>query len=226
MFSWELRDVIQHEVLVRLQSCEGDKLNAAVFLPMAANCGLSQAIDQFVLLKAAKLCLAENIGRSRCSVNLSVETILSNDWRPWLQQMIDAGQVKPSQFAFEVDEYHLLKNYRKLKPRLQQLQQMGFALIVDHVGLSIEACPYLDELQIDAVKLHPSVVRHLDLQLEQQLYIRGLISSNLAKGVKVIAAGVESVEEWLVLKTLGVSGAQGFYFSQPLARIMPQEQPG
>lgn len=225
VFSWEQHDVIQHEVLVRLQSSEGDKLNAAVFLPMAANCGLTQAIDQYVLLKAAKLCQLENFGNNRCSVNLAVETLLSKDWLQWLGEMLAQGQINARQFALEVDEYHLQKNYRKLKPVLAQLQQQGFALIIDHVGLSIEACPYLDELTIEAIKLHPSVVRHLDLQLEQQLFVRGLISCNTSKGVRVIATGVENLKEWQVLQKLGVSGAQGYYFSQPLSRIIPQDQP-
>jgi len=225
VFSWEQHDVIQHEVLVRLQSSEGDKLNAAVFLPMAANCGLTQAIDQYVMLKAAKLCQLENIGANRCSVNLAVETLLNKDWRVWLGEMLAQGQIQARQFAVEIDEYHLQKNYRKLKPVLQHMQQQGFALIIDHVGLSIEPCPYLDELQIEAIKLHPSVVRHLDLQLEQQLFVRGLISCNSSKGVRVIATGVETLKEWQVLQKLGVSGAQGYYFSQPLARIIPQDQP-
>lgn len=225
VFSWEQHDVIQHEVLVRLQSSEGDKLNAAVFLPMAANCGLTQAIDQYVMLKAAKLCQVENIGANRCSVNLAVETLLNKDWRVWLTEMMAQGQIQARQFAVEIDEYHLQKNYRQLKPVLQHMQQQGFALIVDHVGLSIEPCPYLDELQIEAIKLHPSVVRHLDLQLEQQLFVRGLISCNTSKGVRVIATGVETLKEWQVLQKLGVSGAQGYYFSQPLARIIPQDQP-
>jgi RNase E specificity factor CsrD len=225
VFSWEQHDVIQHEVLVRLQSSEGDKLNAAVFLPMAANCGLTQAIDQYVMLKAAKLCQLENIGANRCSVNLAVETLLNKDWRGWLSEMLAQGQIQAPQFAVEIDEYHLQKNYRKLKPVLQHMQQQGFALIIDHVGLSIEPCPYLDELQIEAIKLHPSVVRHLDLQLEQQLFVRGLISCNTSKGVRVIATGVETLKEWQVLQKLGVSGAQGYYFSQPLARIIPQDQP-
>lgn len=225
VFSWEQHDVIQHEVLVRLQSSEGDKLNAAVFLPMAANCGLTQAIDQYVMLKAAKLCQLENIGANRCSVNLAVETLLNKEWRLWLTEMLAQGQIQARQFAVEIDEYHLQKNYRKLKPVLQHMQQQGFALIVDHVGLSIEPCPYLDDLQIEAIKLHPSVVRHLDLQLEQQLFVRGLISCNTSKGVRVIATGVETLKEWQVLQKLGVSGAQGYYFSQPLARIIPQDQP-
>ncbi|MFN6972661.1 MAG: EAL domain-containing protein, partial [Rheinheimera sp.] len=118
VFSWEQHDVIQHEVLVRLHTSEHDKLTAAVFLPMAANCGLSQAIDQFVLLKTVKLCQAENIGQSRCSINLSVDTVLSKDWLPWLSEMLKSQQLSAGQFAFELDEYHLLKNYKKLKPKL------------------------------------------------------------------------------------------------------------
>lgn len=226
VFSWELRDVIQHEVLVRLQSSEGDKLNAAIFLPMAVNCGLCQVIDQYVVLKAARLCQAENIAGSLCSLNLSVQTLLSPEWQPWLLQLLESGQLKRGQFAFELDEYHLLKHYQALKPKLEQLHQLGFRLIVDHVGLSIEACPYLDELPLEAIKLHPSVVRHLDQHLEQQLFVRGLIASNVAKGVRVIASGVEHLAEWQTLQKLGVSGAQGYYFSQPLARIIPIDQPG
>lgn len=226
VFSWQQRDVIQHEVLVRLQSSEGDKLNAAVFLPMAANCGLSLQIDQYVLLKAARLSQAEQMSGGLCSVNLSVQTLLSAEWQTWLVELLQTQQLHAEQFAFELDEYHLLKHYTALKPRLLQLQHLGFKFIVDHVGLSIAACPYLDELPLEAVKLHPSVVRHLDQQLEQQLFIRGLIASHAAKGVRVIACGVEHHAEWLTLQKLGVSGAQGFYFSQPLARIMPQEMPG
>ena len=132
---------------------------------------------------------------------------------------------RPTRFAVEIDEYHLQKNYRKLKPVLNQMQQQGFALIVDHVGLSIEPCPYLDELQIEAIKLHPSVVRHLDQQLEQQLFVRGLISCNTNKGVRVIATGVESLKEWQVLQKLGVSGAQGYYFSHRWPALFHRTQP-
>ncbi len=67
---------------------------------------------------------------SLCSVNLSVQTLLSPDWQPWLLQLLASGQLKSGQFAFELDEYHLLKQYQALKPKLQQLHQLGFRLIV------------------------------------------------------------------------------------------------
>jgi RNase E specificity factor CsrD len=223
VFSWSDSDVIEHEVLVRLQSSEGDKLAAAVFLPMAANCGLCEKIDQYVLLRAAKLCQQEATRSIRCSVNLSVESLLSRNWRQWLQQMVQEGQIQPQMFAFEINEFHLNRQCSQLKAPLQQLQQLGFGLLIDQVGISMDACPYLSDFAIDAVKLHPSVVRDVDQQLEQQLFIRGLVASHSQKGVRVIATGVENLREWQVLQRLGVSAAQGYYFSQPLADFMQHE---
>jgi RNase E specificity factor CsrD len=224
VFSWQQHDIIQHEVLVRLQTSDHDKLAAAVFLPMAVNCGLTAQLDQYVLTKAARLCQAEQKNGVRCSVNLTAESLLNSEFMQWLQQSVQDGLLVAAQIALEIDEYHLIRQYQKLRPRLLRLQQQGFSLIIDHVGLNISPCDYLTELPVDAVKLHTSVVRNIDSQLEQQLFIRGLVASHQARGVKVIATGVESQAEWQVLQKLGVSGAQGFYFSQPLAELMPQAQ--
>lgn len=224
VFSWQQRDIIQHEVLVRLQTSDQDKLAAAVFLPMVVNCGLTAQLDQYVLMKAARLCQAEQKNGVRCSVNLTVESLLNQDFMQWLQQNLQDGQLVATQIALEIDEYHLIRQYKKLRPKLIKLQQQGFSLIIDHVGLNISPCDYLTELPVDAVKLHASVVRNIDHQLEQQLFIRGLVASHQASGVKVIATGVESQAEWQTLQKLGVSGAQGYYFSQPLAELMPQTQ--
>lgn len=226
VFSGQQQDIMQHEVLVRLQTSDGERLDAAVFLPMAVNCGLTAQLDQYVLSKAARLCQLEQKNGVRCSVNLTVESLLHTEFMQWLQQHLQTGQLVAEQLALEIDEYHLIKQYKKLKPKLIKLQQQGFSLIIDHVGLNISPCPYLSELPVDAVKLHASVVRNIDKQLEQQLFIRGLVASHQAKGVRVIAAGVESQDEWHCLQKLGISGAQGYFFSQPLAQLMPQAQLG
>ena len=224
VFSWQDNDVLQHEVLVRLASSDGDKLAAAVFLPMAANCGLVGAIDQYVLLKVAKLSETEALEHCRCSVNLNTQSLLDDSWWHWLQQQVDSKVLVATDFALEFHEHHLIKHYKSLKPKLLQLHQWGFELIVDHVGLSLDATPYTDELPIRMLKIHPAVVRGIDHQLEQQLFIRGLLASCVGKDIKVIATGVEQDPEWQCLKKLGVTGAQGYYFSQPLARLIAQNQ--
>jgi RNase E specificity factor CsrD len=107
---------------------------------------------------------------------------------------------------------------------LLKLHRSGFSLIVDQVGLVIDNAVYVDELPLESVKLHPSVVRNIDQHLEQQLFVRGLIAGFAGKGVRVLATGVELEQEWLVLQKLGIAGGQGFYFSQPLNQIITQGQ--
>lgn len=224
VFSWEERDVLQHEVLVRLTSGDGEKFAAALFLPMAANCGLVGAIDQYVLLKVAKLTETETLQHCRCSVNLNVQSVLDAAWWHWLTSQIESGGISAAKLALEFHEHHLIKHFKQLKPKLLQLQQWGFELIVDHVGLSLDATPYTDEIPVQMLKIHPAVIRGIDQQLEQQLFIRGLLASCVGKDIKVIATAVEQEAEWQCLKKLGVTGAQGNYFSQPLARLMAQNQ--
>ncbi|MDP5142588.1 EAL domain-containing protein [Rheinheimera baltica] len=224
VFSWQDRDILQHEVLIRLQSADGGYIPAAIFLPMAYNCGLACQIDQHVLLKTARLCAMDSRTFTRCSVNISIHSLLDPQWWQWLEHMLISGQLDPQQFALELTEHHLLRHYKTLKSKLLKLNKLGFSLIVDHVGLVIDNAVYVNELPLESVKLHPSVVRNIDQHLEQQLFVRGLIASYVGKGVRVIATGVELESEWLTLQKLGIAGGQGFYFSQPLNQIIAQGQ--
>lgn len=224
VFSWHDGEIIQHEVLVRLQSSDNGQIPAAIFLPMAHNCGLSSQIDQHVLIKTAKLCAADMGKNSRCSVNISIQALLEPQWWQWLDHMVLSGQLEPDILALEISEHHLLKHYKQLRKNLIKLHTLGFALIIDQVGLVIDNAVYLDELPLESVKLHPSVVRNIDQHLEQQLFVRGLIASYAGKSIRVLATGVELEAEWQVLQKLGIAGGQGFYFSQPLNQIITQSQ--
>lgn len=220
VFSWQDQELLQQEVLVRLQSTEGENIPAAIFLPMAHSCGLTMQIDQHVLLRAAKLGSLESRSAIRCSVNINAHSLLSKDWQQWLEQLVVAGQLDPSQLAFELTEHHLIRYYTRLKPVLDKVLNLGFSLVVDQVGLTIDIPPYADDLAIESAKLHPSVVRNIDQHLEQQLFVRGLISHFAERGIRVIGTGVELAAEWLTLQKLGVAGGQGYYFSQPLPQIV------
>ncbi|WP_333608372.1 EAL domain-containing protein [Arsukibacterium sp.] len=226
VFSWHDKEVLQQEVLVRLQSSEGTIIPAAVFLPMAFNCGLNLQIDQYVLLHTAKLIAVESRSKLRCSINLSSQSLLDTEWRQWLTQMVLSGQIDPAQLALEITEHQLVKHYSRLKSILPAISKMGFALIIDHVGLAIDSVAFTEDIAVDAIKLHPSVVRNIDQHLEQQLFVRGLIANYAEKGIRVFATGVELTAEWQVLQKLGVAGGQGYYFSQPLAQIITHNQPG
>ncbi|MBZ9613817.1 EAL domain-containing protein [Rheinheimera maricola] len=224
VFSWHDQEILQHEVLVRLQSSDDVQVPAAVFLPMAYNCGLTSQIDQHVLIKAAKICAADVGNYNRCSVNISVQSLLEPQWWQWLEHSILSGQLEPKQLAIEISEHHLLKHYKQLRRGLLKLHKLGFTLIVDQVGLAIDNALYIDDLPLESVKLHPSVVRNIDQHLEQQLFVRGLIATFAGKSIRVLATGIELAAEWQVLQKLGIAGGQGFHFSKPLNQIITHNQ--
>ncbi|MDX3775374.1 EAL domain-containing protein [Chromatiaceae bacterium AAb-1] len=226
VFSWHDKEVLQQEVLIRLHTREGDKIPAAIFLPMAYNCGLAVEIDQHVLLKTARLCAAESKGGSRCSINISIQALQTESWWQWLEHAINTGLIDPELLALEISERYILRYIGQLKDKLLRLHRAGFALIIDQVGLAIDTPVNIDDLPVDTIKLHPSVVRNIDQHLEQQLFVRGLIAGYAGRGIRVIATGVEREDEWLTLQKLGIAGGQGFYFSPPLSQITTQNHPG
>lgn len=219
VFALDGNEILQYEALVRLKTDDGEIVSASIFLPMAYKCGLSYQIDQFVLLKAAETCELEKTAMRYCSVNISTSTLLNEQWWPWLEANISSGTIKTEYLAIEVAEHWLNKNYKELKDKLLSLHQLGFTLVIDNVGLSIENPLYANELPINAVKLHPAVVQNIQNDSEQQLFLRGVIADYAAKNIEVIACAVETAEEWDTLKRLGVSAGQGFYFSKPLMQI-------
>ena len=83
---------------------------------------------------------------------------------------------------------------------------------------------YINDLPLESVKLHPSVVRNIDQHLEQQLFVRGLVASYGGKSIRVLATGIELEAEWHVLQKLGIAGGQGFHFSKPMNQIIAHNQ--
>ena len=224
VFSWHDGEILQHEVLVRLQSSDNNQIPAAVFLPMAYNCGLVSQIDQHVLAKTAKICAADVGSYNRCSVNISILSLLEPHFWQWLERAVISGQLDAKQISLEFTEHHLLKHYKQVQKRLLQLHKLGFTLIIDQVGLVLDNAFYINDLPLESVKLHPSVVRNIDQHLEQQLFVRGLVASYAGKSIRVLATGIELEAEWQVLQKLGIAGGQGFHFSKPMNQIIAHNQ--
>lgn len=222
VFSWQDEEVLQHEALIQLQSSEGERLASAVFMPMAAHCGLLTAIDQFALQQVALQCnkMMSTKPDHRYSVNISTASLLDENWWGWFEEQMKHKKLPTKRIALELHEYHLHQQFEQLKTRLLALQSAGFALVIDQVGLSLTPMPYMNDLPISMLKIHTAVVRAIDQHIEKQLFVRGLLASCTATETLVIATAVESEAEWLCLKKLGVAGAQGYYFSQQLSRLL------
>lgn len=150
------------------------------------------------------------------SINLSLDSLMSRAFIRWLRTTLLEYRDLTGRLIFEVSEDIAAPNQEKIASRLQMIRKMGARLCVDHVGQQVISTQYIQDTGFELIKLHRSIVRQIHLRPENQLFVRSLIGGLYRTEVQVCAEGVELFEEWQTLRILGVSAAQGSWFSEPM----------
>lgn len=208
------KSVHHYEMLLRLRD-EGDQLLPAhVFLPMARKCGMSGQIDRMALNQVLKLMRYDGANLVRCSINLSIDSLLEQARDPWLTRCLAQYQDVTKKLIIEVAEYPLHQHLDEVRDVLAQIRGAGCLLAVDQVGQNVVSSQYIRELSIDFLKLHASLVRSIDERSENQLFIRSLVGACENTKSRIFALAVEQQREWRTLKSLGVYGGQGHLFTE------------
>ncbi|MCU7975095.1 RNase E specificity factor CsrD [Shewanella sp. SW36] len=216
------------EIFTRARDNQGALIRATLFIPMANKCGLMPQVERQIIERVLLLLsneLADGISNAQTvkksapqiySINLSLDSLMSRAFTQWLKTTLLEYRHLTTRLIFEVSEDIVIQHQEKLQPKLDMIRKMGARLCVDHVGQQVVGTYYIRECHFDLIKLHRSIVRHIHLRPENQLFIRSLIGGLYRTEVQVCAEGVEVFEEWQTLQILGVGAAQGMYFSEPI----------
>ncbi|MCS6101223.1 RNase E specificity factor CsrD [Shewanella baltica] len=216
------------EIFTRARDNQGALIRATLFIPMANKCGLMPQVERQIIERVLLLLsneLADGVQNTQknkksapqiYSINLSLDSLMSRAFTQWLKTTLLEYRHLTTRLIFEVSEDIVIQHQEKLQPKLDMIRKMGARLCVDHVGQQVVGTYYIRECHFDLIKLHRSIVRHIHLRPENQLFIRSLIGGLYRTEVQVCAEGVEVFEEWQTLQILGVGAAQGMYFSEPI----------
>ncbi|MCI2964892.1 MULTISPECIES: RNase E specificity factor CsrD [Shewanella] len=216
------------EIFTRARDNQGALIRATLFIPMANKCGLMPQVERQIIERVLLLLsneLAGGVSNAQTnkksapqiySINLSLDSLMSRAFTQWLKTTLLEYRHLTTRLIFEVSEDIVIQYQEKLQPKLDMIRKMGSRLCVDHVGQQVVGTYYIRECHFDLIKLHRSIVRHIHLRPENQLFIRSLIGGLYRTEVQVCAEGVEVFEEWQTLQILGVGAAQGMYFSEPI----------
>lgn len=224
LFSQPVVDSDSHahhqEVTSRLRDTQGNLVRATLFLPMAIKCGLTPQIERQVIEMVMFDLLPKHKDNSlKFSINLSLDTLVSRAFVRWLKTTLLEYRHLAPRLIFEVNEDILVNHQAQLAEPLDMIQKMGAAICVDGVGQQVVSTEYIHHYPISLIKLHRSIVNHIHLRAENQLFVRSLMGGLYRTGVQVCAEGVEVFEEWQTLQILGVSAGQGSFFSEPIEEV-------
>jgi EAL domain-containing protein (putative c-di-GMP-specific phosphodiesterase class I) len=99
---------------------------------------------------------------------------------------------------------------------LTAIQKMGIKLLVDDFGTGYSSLSQLQRLDFDVLKVDRAFTAELGVSEEGKVFFTAIITLAHALGMRVVAEGVENLEQVKILKSLKCDEIQGFYFSKPL----------
>ncbi len=208
------------EILVRMRDERGEVLSPARFIPAAERFNLMTTIDQWVIDHACALLGRlgpEHHTATTYAVNLSGNTLSSDDLTDYVTQCIQRHGVEPRRVCFEITETAAVASMEKAQDFIQAMHRLGCSVALDDFGAGLSSFAYLRRLEADYLKIDALFVRNLDQDVRDQAVVKSIMEVARVHGMKTIAEFVHTPEIAQMLEAMGVDYAQGYAIHMPEA---------
>lgn len=215
--------IIGAEALLRWMHPTRGWVSPAHFIPIAEDCGVILAIGSWVLRQActqAQAWVDAGLPAATMAVNISAKEFRQNNFLKGLLAILHETRLDPSALELELTESVLMKHADSAASILRAVRERGVHVAVDDFGTGYSSLSYLQKFPVDALKIDQSFVGRIATAGDEASIVRAVISMAHSLRLRVIAEGVETVEQLEFLKARECDEAQGYYFSRPV----PPEQ--
>jgi diguanylate cyclase (GGDEF)-like protein/PAS domain S-box-containing protein len=207
------------EALVRWQHPDRGLLPPLQFVPIAEDCGLIVPIGQWVLCEACRQARAwQDAGLQAIpiAVNVSSKEFRSKDFLKNVQAILRHTRLEPRYLELELTESVFMQYAESTASALEALKGMGVRLAVDDFGTGYSSLSYLRRFPIDVVKIDQSFVHKITSDVGDAIITNAVINMGKSLKQKVIAEGVETIDQLTFLLARGCDEGQGYYFNRPM----------
>ena len=207
--------VIHLEIFSRIIQEDGKFLSAGVFMPLAERLKLVSTLDRIVLEEVMGLDRGQ-LGIDHVAVNVSPASLQDEAFRQWLQSALKKLSPAAPRIIFEFSEYGAVQNSGLVREFSAIVRGYGHAMGLDHYGQSFSNLGYLQSLRPDYVKVDRAYTGELkDEESDSRFFIGSLVSVAHSIDVLVIAEGVETEQQWRILKEMNIDAIQGYIVDKP-----------
>jgi len=207
------------EALVRWQHPKYGLVPPSRFIPVAEECGLIVPIGYWIFSEACRQQAAwrdDGPGDIPVSVNLSVAQFRDGGLLDTLRTALKLHGTNPAHIELELTESLLMEDMASTIEILHLIKALGVVLSVDDFGTGYSSLNYLYRFPIDKLKIDQSFVSDMLDDPKDLAITQAIIGLGHTLGLRVVAEGVETIEQRLALSAAGCDELQGYYFSKPL----------
>ena len=211
--------VVGLEALLRWRHPEFGFISPAVFIPVAEQCGLIHRIGDWVLRQAV---LQQRLWQSRgchivpVAVNLSAAQFREPGFVGQIERILQEAGLDTRHIELELTESLLMQAETDSAALLGRLHAAGFNLALDDFGTGYSSLSRLKQLPMQTMKIDQSFVRDIATDLNDRSIVSATAAMAHALGMKVVAEGVETLEQLEFIRELRCEEYQGYLFSQPV----------
>jgi predicted signal transduction protein with EAL and GGDEF domain/DNA-binding response OmpR family regulator len=188
------------------------------FIPLAEETGLIVDLSAWALREASRQARKwkDAFGFSDAiAVNLPNRLFERPDLVAQIDDAVRSNGIAHSSLVVEITETGLMKDFQHVIPNLNRLNQIGVQISIDDFGTGYSSLSYLTSLPISELKIDRSFVWDLGVKQQSSAVVTAIIALARSLGLRVVAEGVETVQQMEVLRRLGCEVMQGFLFSRP-----------
>ena len=212
--------MISVEALVRWKSLTLGNVTPDEFIPLAERTGLINDIGMFVIKRACEdvLKLSPNGSDAlKLSLNISPKQLLNETFVEEVSLAVTRTGIDVSRLTLEVTESMPIRDLVKVTPVLQQLKNLGYGISLDDFGTGYSSLSHLNELPINELKIDRSFISSMSENARCNALVKAILAIGTSYQLTVVAEGVETKEQQLMLKKYGCDLIQGYYYSKPIS---------
>ncbi len=206
------------EALIRWNHPEKGFISPVTFIPILEDTQMIIEVGEQVFEQSARQvklwreCINPNFQISVNTSPVQFESRSTIGWSEFLNQL----DLDISSIGIEMTESMLMEGYDDITSHLSGLRESGFQISLDDFGTGYSSLSYLKKFDIDYLKIDKSFVNNLKAGSSDMVLCEAIIVMAHKLGLRVIAEGVETVDQQVLLKQAGCDFGQGYLFSKPV----------
>jgi len=219
----ESDEIVGFEALLRWNRKNKGPISPAKFIPIAEELGLIIEIDKWVIQNAIKQIAVWDASHKykkdfTISINISGASFLEDQFFEYISKNMEKHNVAKSRLRLELTEHTIMEDIDSVTDILAQFRAKGIQVLIDDFGTGYSSLNYLHKLPLDILKIDMSFIQGLPNDYSQVM-VKTIVSLAHNLKLKVVAEGVETIEQLKYLQKLGCEYAQGYYYNKPMTLL-------
>ncbi len=212
--------IIGAEALIRWSHPERGNVSPEVFIPIAEDNGLIESIGEWVLRTACAQFMSwknNNVHLDHIAVNVSSRQFIQKDFVAMVNEILVKSDMSAKNLELEITESLLMEDRIDTMSILDKLSSMGITLSIDDFGTGYSSLSYLKRLPVDSLKIDRSFMEGIPTDDDAIAISASIIALAHTLNKKVIAEGVETIEQLSLLRNKNCDIGQGYLFNKPIS---------